>query len=70
MAEVKCTRIERGTGRIGCAAKEKSSDAGAVENQRERTTTGVVGRPRLHNHSREFCREEPQLTERTGENRA
>jgi len=42
----------------------------AVENYGERTTTGVVGRGRLHNRSRKSRREEAQLPERTGENPA
>ena len=39
-------------GRNGCDAKEKSPDPWAVEKYGERTTTGVVGRARLHNLSR------------------
>ncbi len=62
---------ERSTaGRNSCAKKEKVSDAYAVENYREHTTTGVVGANRLHNASRKSRNELVRLPKWTGENRA
>ncbi len=60
----------RTAGRNSCARREKVSEAHAVENHREHTTTGVVGANRLHNSSRKSRSEFVRLPEWTGENRA
>jgi hypothetical protein len=49
---------------------KRGSDREAVENYRERTTTGVVGANKLYNNSWKFCHAGSRLTKRTGENRA